>query len=43
MHVLQDSMWQGIWKILQNNLGTKQGLGFDLALRHPSYTLYFKL
>jgi hypothetical protein len=26
MHVSKDSMWQGIWKILQNFLGTKQDL-----------------
>jgi hypothetical protein len=25
MHVSKDSMWRGIWKILQNFLGTKQG------------------
>jgi hypothetical protein len=26
MHVSKDSMWREIWKILQNFLGTKQGL-----------------
>jgi hypothetical protein len=26
MHVSKDSMWRRIWKILQNFLGTKQGL-----------------
>jgi hypothetical protein len=26
MHVSKDSMWRGIWKILQNFLGTKLGL-----------------
>jgi hypothetical protein len=25
MHASKDSMWRGIWKILQNFLGTKQG------------------
>jgi hypothetical protein len=34
MHVSKDSMWRGIWKILQNFLGTKQGL--YLILPHPS-------
>ena len=27
MHTSKDSMWRGIWKILQNFLGTKQGPG----------------
>ena len=26
MYAIKDSMWRGIWKILQNFLGTKQGL-----------------
>jgi hypothetical protein len=30
MHVSKDSMWRGIWKILQNFLGTKQGLNWAL-------------
>jgi hypothetical protein len=29
MHVSKDSMWQGIRKILQNFLGTKQGLNTE--------------
>jgi hypothetical protein len=29
MHVPQNSMWQEIWKILQNFLETKQGLIFE--------------
>jgi hypothetical protein len=33
MHVSKDSMWQEIWKILQNFLGTKQGLGSKAAAK----------
>jgi hypothetical protein len=35
MHVSKDSMWRGIWKILQNFLGTKRALvlAWGLTLR----------
>jgi len=46
MHVSKDSMWREIWKILQNFLGTKQGLGlvwFQKSLQDfsdsPSYQI----
>ena len=42
MHAFKDSMWRGIWKILQNFLETKQGLVLqllkttqDLGIRLP--------
>jgi hypothetical protein len=53
MHVSKDSMWRGIWKILQNFWGTKQGLNYALtsilslenisANSQPSLLQFFRL
>ena len=37
MHVSKDSMWREIWKILQNFLGTKQGLKVQHLIIRPLF------
>jgi len=43
----KDSMWRGIWKILQKFLGTKQGLTFQKILQNfsdsPSHQIFKRI
>jgi hypothetical protein len=38
MHASKDSMWRGMWKILQNSWGTKLDLDYNKAIGLVLYT-----